>query len=301
MGIFANDGSSTAASSVPACGVRTAPYNLGWLLTCGYLGDPQAYYYPSQASTRMHTATGSDVAYNPWSQTSAFSANTIFGDWKLAGGSDKSVLTHGAWVTSNDRNQLFTGNNYAVYSQYAYRNAMNAYHPQNDQGSTDAVAQKLQVWYVRPIVYAKPKQPRFVTDKVLGARAIVSDGFAKSFITASGEMLRYGMTPWICPGQGFAHHKDGYNVLYGDGHTTWYGDPNQEIIYWWGTGWIFDGGRNNSYIGYDAGHLDGSSNPGDQGQSFYKATGKHAGNAVFHKFDTAAQIDLNGTESWGDS
>ena len=33
-------------------------------------------------------------------------------------------------------------------------------------------------------------------------------------------------------GFGYYVHKDGYNVLYGDYHTEWYGDSEQRIIYW---------------------------------------------------------------------
>ena len=34
------------------------------------------------------------------------------------------------------------------------------------------------------------------------------------------------------PGYGIYAHRDGYNVLYGDWHAQWYGDPQQRIIYW---------------------------------------------------------------------
>ena len=35
----------------------------------------------------------------------------------------------------------------------------------------------------------------------------------------------------LVPGDGMLAHKDGYNILYGDGHVTWMGDPNQFWIW----------------------------------------------------------------------
>jgi hypothetical protein len=36
--------------------------------------------------------------------------------------------------------------------------------------------------------------------------------------------------PWTC-GLGLWAHKDGYNVLYGDSHAAWYGDPKGYFIW----------------------------------------------------------------------
>jgi len=63
--------------------------------------------------------------------------------------------------------------------------------------------------------------PVFRTQRLLGNRALVSDGF-----------FRFGS--WINenkPGMGEQMHKDGYNVLYGDWHAKWYGDP-QGTVKW---------------------------------------------------------------------
>lgn len=33
-------------------------------------------------------------------------------------------------------------------------------------------------------------------------------------------------------GQGYFAHRDGYNVLYGDWSASWYGDPQERIMWW---------------------------------------------------------------------
>lgn len=33
-------------------------------------------------------------------------------------------------------------------------------------------------------------------------------------------------------GEGYYAHREGYNVLYGDWHVKWYGDPPQRYIWW---------------------------------------------------------------------
>ena len=61
----------------------------------------------------------------------------------------------------------------------------------------------------------------FRTQKILGSRSIVADGF-------------YRRGTWIYkakPGLGDKMHKEGYNVLYGDWHARWYGDP-QKVVQW---------------------------------------------------------------------
>jgi prepilin-type processing-associated H-X9-DG protein len=64
----------------------------------------------------------------------------------------------------------------------------------------------------------------FKTDKQLGNRSVMSDTFSRY----------YGGTgiPTV-PGMGWWAHKDGYNVLYGDGHAQFYGDPKQTMMWWY--------------------------------------------------------------------
>jgi len=65
----------------------------------------------------------------------------------------------------------------------------------------------------------------------LSSRAVASDSFDKCW--ANGHANRAsgtsGPTPTSFPGQGVQVHRDGYNVLYGDGRTRWYADTEQRI------------------------------------------------------------------------
>ena len=306
-GVFDTTGGSTAATSVPACGMKAAPYNLGWLLQCGYIPSGQVYYCPSQAETRIGMM-GGDYGRYPWSQDPTYHANMTPGDWKNSGGWDKGVLTHGAkWYSVTNRSLNYP--NYAVYSNYDYRNAMNAWngptrYNQTSPSGDPTNMRKLAVWYTKPLVYSKTKEPRFVTTKLLGGRAIVTDGFAKSYsdVMYNPALASYRDTVWAVPGQGFAHHRDGYNVLYGDGHGEWFGDPEMTIMYWWGdSSWIWEsGGWGVSHISRDTGGLDGSSNCGTYDETRHFTATKCGANLVQHRFDTAAGIDVgtSTTCSW---
>jgi len=77
-------------------------------------------------------------------------------------------------------------------------------------------------------------QPRFailhntagerITTKTLTDHALVADRFGKT----ANYRAEYDT---LYPGDGYLAHRDGYNVLFGDGHTGWYGDERQDIIW----------------------------------------------------------------------
>jgi prepilin-type N-terminal cleavage/methylation domain-containing protein len=286
--------------SVPSCGAKAAPYNLGWLLACNYISDARMFYCASQSETR-YGVVGSTNGRYPWSQTTH--KNCAPRDWTSAGGFDANTLTHGAWADVRQYpSPAFLTNmpDYGVYSHYDYRGAMNGWNGAV-RGYAGYNYTKLTVWYVRPRLTCKAKEPRFVTEKLLGNRSVISDGFAKTYHGPYGDLAAFNNMPWLCPGQGFGHHKDGYNVLYGDAHSAWYGDPQRKFIYWWQSNWTWADGRGSSALGYDHNGLDGSSNAGDNDEQHYINACRHGANAVFHQFDVNSNIDTTGTESWGDS
>jgi hypothetical protein len=67
-----------------------------------------------------------------------------------------------------------------------------------------------------------PGQPPFKTQKQLAGRALVTDSFS--------SRTDYDQ-PRVFPGMAQYAHRDGYNVLYGDWSARWYGDPNQQIMW----------------------------------------------------------------------
>jgi prepilin-type processing-associated H-X9-DG protein len=94
--------------------------------------------------------------------------------------------------------------------------------------------------------------PERKTTKMLGDRSIVADRFGK---TLQWDLSWNNSTPWdVCaaydrvyPGDGAFAHKEGYNVLYGDGHCAWFGDPQGQIL-WMGFPQLYHGNGTGSQL-----------------------------------------------------
>jgi hypothetical protein len=155
--------------------------------------------------------------------------------WYNAGGTDGDILVHGNWP----RHAAKAGaNGYATYGQYMYRN-QEIHSRGNDRyshrGADDTYSgQPAMMWgvgydcvgpmtvvFTDPKVVSAPGCPAFKTPRQLGNHALVSDSWQKSTIIEK-------------PGFGGQAHKDGYNVLYGNYATRWFGDPAGSIMYWVG-------------------------------------------------------------------
>jgi len=129
--------------------------------------------------------------------------------WKRIGGSDRHALLYGYDLAANKQQQHIRGS-------YNYRNAA-------IDLKDDAPA---DLPFTKPSVTAAPNCPPFKTQKILGGRALVCDSFDREFV-AGAEAGNPN------PGRGMTTHVDGYNVLYGDWHAKWYGDPSKRIIWRW--------------------------------------------------------------------
>jgi prepilin-type processing-associated H-X9-DG protein len=66
------------------------------------------------------------------------------------------------------------------------------------------------------------------TQRLLGDRTLAADRFGSRGWDAN-EPADGALYPYPC--DGLYAHKDGYNVLYGDGHGAWLGDPQQQWIW----------------------------------------------------------------------
>ena len=201
---------------------------IGMLLTSNYLSDVGIYYCPSSDNMitdkqgRLHQM-GSNPAYEigAWR----------LGQWKAAGGSDANAMMYGDWghVVMQHACKI------CIHSHYMYRGVplgcQNGWHVYQDNCSARTLPG------TKPAVYGRIGGPVFRTDRELAGRALVSDAFSKGGTKYDG--LRRDMTGWtgdindtaMIRGNGIRGHRDGYNVLYGDGHTAWWGDPQQRLIY----------------------------------------------------------------------
>lgn len=85
----------------------------------------------------------------------------------------------------------------------------------------------MRVPWTKPAVWHLSQGPAFKTTRQLGGRALVSDAFGRPFAGGNPDNSnKPGLAKW--------HHRDGYNVLYGDLSAAWYGDPQQRIAWWTG-------------------------------------------------------------------
>ena len=87
----------------------------------------------------------------------------------------------------------------------------------------------------KPQTKSSAGHPVFKTQKMLGGRSLVTDSFSGLAIQPDFSGVHPGMAQYA--------HREGYNVLYGDWHAKWYGDPQQRIMWWdealdssWNTG-----------------------------------------------------------------
>lgn len=230
--IFAGDKANSASAhdgvagrSDPVAGeLNLAPLGLGDLLTGGYLGDARVFYCPSVGGN-MPPPSGR------WtSALGATSPASSMRDMQRAGGFDAKAIMYGNWGFLDIYDgHFFRGR--ALMCDYNYRNVPVTVGWAADASELPEI-QQVHLKGARPRVTVEVACPPFKTQKLLGARAIVADSFGRSFDehnSAPGYPGYVGSQPL---GDGWYAHREGYNVLYGDWHVKWYGDPQQRYIWW---------------------------------------------------------------------
>ena len=284
---------------------KIVPLGLGLLLSTGAMADAKTYYCPSaigaSETTYAHTTYhgrapwGGDATRDP--TVGGVNPNDNVAQWQRAGGFDAKTMINGNWprvAWHNTATAWPAGPQSAliyVFSQYSYRNQPGWVFSTHASGGPGQLNLTMSVAYTTPRIGTDMATPIFKTTKLLGGRAIVCDTFAK------------GVTPDINsrPGFGWKAHRDGYSVLYGDSHASWYGDPQERIIWSqygtyggynaWGlmTGDAYFAGRiwapywNGGAGGYlDISSLCGGTNVRDQGIPL-----------IWHNMDVAAGIDVS--------
>jgi len=124
-------------------------------------------------------------------------------------------------------------------------------------------------------------EPMFKTQRLLGARALVTDTFSQ--VGDDDRLLR--------PGKARYAHVEGYNVLWGDWRASWYGDPQKRIM------WFATLGTTTSSWGLSLQtslQVNGIGNYELAGSGYDTTVSKPYDCAVniWHLFDTSAGIDL---------
>lgn len=210
------------------------PVGLGFLLNSGYLGDARVFFCSSATGlppSRVHTST-----------TLEYGAVTTPAELQRAGGFDARTMTHGDWewqknFDSNFATYPYWSSDQPIQCSYNYRLLPAAsgawptpWHAASYSTYRSTTANDMskrprwRVLYTKPDRYVYYGEPVFKTQKQLAGRAVVTDSFDKAFIPSD-----YGQGK---PGAAFYAHRDGYNVLYGDGSAHWYGDPQQRFMWW---------------------------------------------------------------------
>lgn len=216
------------------------PLGLGYLVMREDLGDPTVLMCPSMRGKASTWYGATEFEYDS-------------GVWKRLGGSPgRDQLLRG---DGRDLQAVSTsgGEIAAILSSYSYRNA--PFYNSTAQWTLD---------YTRPVITAEFMVPPFKTRKYLKGRAIAAD----SFDYADGTEAT-GIADTFDANEGMVneHHKDGYNVLYGEGSVKWYSDDTQDITSW--TDW------------QDA------ANPGTDNLTI----SSHTSHEVWHLFDAKVDID----------
>jgi len=217
--------------------LNAAPQGLGYLVTCNYMPDVTALYCPSMSRGggpyEKDTPTLGDFSCSgSWTNWPAHD----IADWKQIGGVDGKALMYGEYKWNHGKTWHYSSSQAAqALSSYAYRNTPLAiwapWHVWEDGKAP---------WRIpgtRPAVRPRVNQAMFRTPRDLMGRALVVDTFSKgaSFdgLGRNVGSLYFGPLELsrTVAGYGIKVHKDGYNVLYGDSHVRWFGDPQGKIIW----------------------------------------------------------------------
>jgi len=256
--------------SLAAGNLNAAPWGLGGYVVTGYIGDMTTFWCPSTGGKMWGTNSqrAPDWGSTPMGSLGQGRASThanipirgYLDDVKKLGGVNGKALTHGDY-TSFSNIMGYGGMGVGLECDYEYR-------PLPDQeirSSYGAPGSNYASWQtvygIKPTLYSKSGDAPFKTQRIVGPRALVIDAFS-NFTTDNGSAYPRDV------GYGTWAHTAGYNILAGDGHAVWMGDPQQKQMYWHRYEWAPPGMNDGTYggsasaaawTGWKNGHIGGAS------------------------------------------
>lgn len=235
-----------ASGGAAAAGLsqKLGPNGLGFLIYNGYIADSRSYYCSSASNMgpSRFTYNGYDNSAVYHVSVEAYNLDTLARYTK--GDYGKGAVFAGQASAYSGR---YSG---SVQSSYCYRNTpflmtsgqRSGYNVSSsssqdpDNVSAPPASRQGGYYFPAPVLWVRPErffnqlEPLFKTQKQLASRAIVSDAWTKNLAAVVADVA-----------DGREAHRDGYNVLYGDGSARWVGDPQQQWI--WAPA-SFSNGRN---------------------------------------------------------
>jgi prepilin-type N-terminal cleavage/methylation domain-containing protein/prepilin-type processing-associated H-X9-DG protein len=255
------------------------PRGMGHLIVSGYVADVRGFWCPSSEGAGHHRG------WHWKNQNSVgFGLDSLAG-FQKAGGFDANTLLHGNW--SHAKPAGYYAAQSVITVPYDYRNQPVFTGSSVVRARDDSV----QLRWTKPVLRTSLNCPLFKTTKVIAGRALVNDSCARGAQEADDGA---GSTPspnYPGPGFGGRVHRDGYNVLYADGHAAWYSDNDQNIM------WLNPGkyGWNSQTTGWDS----WTRNP-IGATNVFPTTNGYNNNTVmtqkwepYHNFDIAAGMDTD--------
>jgi len=216
--------------------------------------------------------------------------------WEKIGGRDGQALQYGDYTEAYFNPSTLTPEA-AALSSYNYRGTpLGVWEPDWHRWEDGDSDWGHIVPGTKPAVKPRINQPIFRTPRELGARALVMDTFDKGItydalgrnvLSLFGQPIEMSTT---IAGYGLTHHKDGYNVLYGDNHVQWYGDPQQRII-WCRQGYSITCAGYGSYYTMSNSTIFGRGfRPWYGLDHYYFAYSPHA---LWHQIDVFGNVDVD--------
>jgi len=255
QGVLAVGYEESATADTSEGDLNGAPIGMGMLATGGYLDDLNVFY--CSTGTAYDKAIGGGIYDQERCYATASNYNSLTQCWietdvvnvKKLGGASGENLTHGnyGWATPGHRyfvpeeGPALDGGR-AIGSSYAYRGQpATCYGVVSPGDKVDHYNRDITTQYENGEVsddaprgvsrlgsLAPPKR----TSRALADGALAADRFGVRGWDAAGqgEPNNTG-DPTFWPGDGLYGHRDGYNVVYGDGHAAWFGDPQERWIW----------------------------------------------------------------------